>query len=158
MLLLSIVRWGIRLLPFVYMGFIWYLSSEPSDSVVRFGPYDSLIKESLHLVEFAILYGFWVLAFLTFGELSKRSNRIAVALSIVYAFVDEFHQSFVPSRSATVIDLVKDVIGVCAVWYIVHRTYFHNNQTKIGRSLKRITTVFAPTPSKDRPHSGNRKD
>ena len=150
MILPMIARWCIRLLPIAYMGFIWFLSSRPSDAVVRLGRYDGLIKESLHLVEFGILYALFVLAFLTFGHLSRRHNRVAVIMAIAYGCIDELHQAFVPSRSADVIDIVKDVIGVCVAWYIVHRTYFRNDASKIGRFLRRITLTLTP-PIRNKP-------
>ncbi|PHJ39850.1 hypothetical protein P378_01310 [Desulforamulus profundi] len=34
---------------------------------------------------------------------------------MVYAFLDEFHQSFIPFRSASVTDLIKDMTGIA--WY-----------------------------------------
>ncbi|WP_425594009.1 VanZ family protein [Metabacillus endolithicus] len=34
------------------------------------------------------------------------------------------HQSFVPARSATVIDFVKDTIGVLVSYYIAKRKFF----------------------------------
>ncbi|WP_256358137.1 hypothetical protein [Bacillus sp. sid0103] len=57
----------LRVLPFLYMAAIWYQSSLPSDHFVK--PPDSeidhTIKESLHLIEFAILYVLLVLSLLT---------------------------------------------------------------------------------------------
>lgn len=141
----SIARWGIRVLPLVYMGFIWFLSSRPSDAVFRLGTYDGLIKESLHLVEFATLYVLWVCAFLTFGPLSRRLNRFASLIAAAYGCLDELHQYFVPSRSAEFIDIVKDVLGVCVAWLIIHRTYFRHEPTKIGRFLHWITLTFSPS-------------
>ncbi|SHK93857.1 VanZ family protein [Desulforamulus aeronauticus] len=137
-------RYTLRLLPLVYMMFIWFLSSQSSGAVVNFSFYDSLIKESLHLVEFAILYGLLVLALLTRGELSRRGNKIAIGISILYALLDEFHQSFIPSRSATVTDLVKDFLGVAVVWYILRRTYFQQEHTWLGFWMRKITHHLAP--------------
>ena len=146
---MNLVRWlgrySVRILPLIYMLFIWFLSSQSSGAVVTFSFYDSLIKESLHLVEFAILYGLLVLALLTWGELRRRGNRIAISISIFYALLDEFHQSFIPSRSATVTDLVKDFIGVAVVWYILRRTYFQQEHTWLGFWLRKITQHVAPS-------------
>ena len=139
-----LARYTLRLLPLVYMMFIWFLSSQPSGAVVNFSFYDSLIKESLHLVEFAILYGLLVLALLTWGELSSRGNKIAISISILYAFLDEFHQSFIPTRSASVTDLLKDFTGIAVVWYILRRTYFQQEHTRLGFWLRKITYYLAP--------------
>jgi VanZ family protein len=120
-----LISFILRILPLAYMVLIWYLSSNPSDAVVTFSSnanYDTFIKESLHLVEFGILYVLWVIAFLSRGDLTRKQNLTAVAIAMIYGLLDEFHQYFVPSRSATVIDLTKDWIGVGVAWLIITKT------------------------------------
>ncbi|MDD3654683.1 MAG: VanZ family protein [Desulfotomaculaceae bacterium] len=114
-----------KLLPFAYMVFIWYLSSKPSDAVVNTSlPYDKLLKESLHLIEFAALYILFIIAFAATGRLRPRTSKIAAVMSVLYGFVDEFHQYFVPCRSATVNDLLKDITGVLIAYLIINRLRF----------------------------------
>lgn len=139
-----LARYSLRLLPLAYMAFIWYLSSKSSNSVVDLGLYDSMIKESLHLVEFAILYGLLVLALLTWGELSDKANKGAILLAVAYALLDELHQSFIPSRSASVFDLVKDMTGILVVWYVLRRTYFSTGSSLLRKLLYGITHELAP--------------
>ncbi len=70
------------------------------------------------------------LAYLTFGltltwgitgrfreELTIRRTVIVLVLAFLYAASDEFHQTFVPGRHASLKDLLADVAGasVC-VW------------------------------------------
>ncbi len=152
----AVICCGIRFLPLAYMAFIWFLSSQPSHSVIDLGFYDSLIKESLHLVEFAILYGLLVLALLTRGELTPAGNKLAVTLSVVYAFLDEFHQSFVPFRSASVTDLIKDMTGIALVWAAIKQTYYRKNNSKIARFLFWITSTFAPAGEQQEKKAGQR--
>jgi VanZ family protein len=45
------------------------------------------------------------------GALSMRHYLISLAVAILYAVSDEFHQTFVPSRSATVVDVWIDTCG-----------------------------------------------
>ena len=116
-----------------------------------------MIKESLHLVEFAILYGLLVLALLTWGDLSDRGNRWAILISVAYAFLDEFHQSFVPSRSASVFDLVKDMTGIAVVWYVLRRTYFAKAEALLSRILQGITQQLAPAARQKREEQGEVK-
>ena len=134
----------LQILPLLYMGCIWYLSGRPSDSVIVLGFYDAMIKESLHLVEFAILYCLVVLALLAKSELSPSGTRLAVIISIVYAFMDEFHQFFIPSRSASLVDLLKDTMGIAVAWYLINRAYFKNKNSRIGKLLHGITARLAP--------------
>jgi VanZ family protein len=114
------------LLPIAYMALIWTLSSFPADEFVALPDLslDRIIKESLHLVEFGILYLLFVLALFGNGQLTKKTSLIFALIACLYGALDEIHQSFVPYRSATWIDLVKDVIGVTVASYFVNRFYF----------------------------------
>lgn len=113
------------LLPLLYMALIWTLSSFPADAIVNTPfSFDSLLKESLHLIEFAILYWLIAFAFMAHGRWTERTSLIAAAFAILYGLTDEIHQSFVPARSATVIDFVKDTIGVLVSYYIAKRKFF----------------------------------
>ncbi|MEG6614821.1 VanZ family protein [Peptococcaceae bacterium 1198_IL3148] len=117
----------IRTLPFLYMSLIWYLSSKPSDAIVNTGlTFDATLKESLHLIEFAVLYGLWLLAFSTKGPITPKGSKTAALLAIAYGLIDEIHQSFVPYRSATLWDFTKDTIGVVVSMYIVSRILWPN--------------------------------
>jgi len=113
----------IKLLPILYMGLIWLLSSKPADAYVTFKVYDGLIKESLHLVEFGALYALLALSFLIDGNLTKKTSILSAVVATFWGLLDEIHQYFVPYRSATVIDFVKDVIGVTIGYWIVHVSY-----------------------------------
>lgn len=129
-----------RVLPFVYMAAIWIMSSNPSDALVKLPDQgvDRFIKESLHLVEFGILYALLVLAALTTGRFTPVLSYAFMGVAILYGLLDEIHQSFVPYRSATVIDFVKDVIGVLAASHFIHHAYFSGKFVKLGRVLRRI--------------------
>lgn len=132
----ALLRILLKIAPFAYMIFIWILSSLPSDAIVDTGySWDNAFKESLHLIEFGILYGFWVLFFHSSGNLTARTNLLAAAISIAYGFVDEAHQYFVPYRSATVIDLVKNTIGVLVLFFIVKASYFGGKLSRVRRLL-----------------------
>jgi VanZ family protein len=55
---------------------------------------------------------------------------LTMALVILYAFSDEFHQSYVPSRSASIGDVTIDSCGgLCgALWmnlYLTHSRRLH---------------------------------
>lgn len=118
----------LRLLPIAYMIIIFILSSLPSNAVVELpdATIDAFIKDALHLVEFAILYVLLVLAAFTTGKFSRKTNAVLAVIAILYGLSDEIHQAFVPYRSATVIDFVKDTLGVLAAFYFVNRAHAKN--------------------------------
>ena len=66
----------IRILPFLYMVAVFIMSSMPADAVVELPKWDSIVKESLHLVEFGILYALLFLAALSFNGVSSKLNLL----------------------------------------------------------------------------------
>jgi VanZ family protein len=137
------MKWIIRILPFLYMGLIWFLSSMPSDAVVALpdSKVDSFLKESMHLIEFAILYFLLVLAFLTGGHFTKKLNIILAVIAALYGVTDEIHQSFIPARSSSLIDVAKDWIGVAAVYYFVYQARFGDRFKPLASFLKSIENI-----------------
>ena len=117
----------ITILPFLYMVLIWILSSNPADAIIETPfSFDDLMKESLHLIEFAILYWLIAFAFMAHNKWSERASLFAAIVAILYGLTDEIHQSFVPARSATLIDFIKDTIGVVVSYLIAKRRYFRS--------------------------------
>lgn len=73
-----------------------------------------------HLVEYAILALLARRAFVTSSrEFIKRHwFQLALLLVVLCSLLDEFHQSFAPSRSSSILDCVIDVIGGLTVLLI----------------------------------------
>jgi VanZ family protein len=77
-----------------------------------------LIRKAAHFSEYAV---FALLAARALARSSQRWLRhgwflISLLMVIFYALVDEFHQSFVPSRTASVYDSLIDMSGgLCAL-------------------------------------------
>ena len=131
----------IRILPVIYMALIWFLSSMPADAVVELPNIglDRFIKEGLHLVEFGILYALLFFAGLTFGGRFKPLwSFLFMGVACLWGLVDEIHQSFVPYRSATVIDFVKDTIGVLVASHFMHHAYFSGKFVWLGDRLRKF--------------------
>lgn len=134
--------------PLVYMGIIWLLSSYPADTFVKTPfSFDHILKESLHLIEFGILYWLFVFALAVHQKLTAKTSLAAAVTAFLYGLCDEIHQYFVPSRSMTLIDLVKDAIGVSASYYIVKIYYFTRNQSKLKTFLDLLINIKKSRPS-----------
>ena len=72
-----------------------------------------IVRKIAHFLEYALL---GVLAARAFRGSPKAAVRrrwlvICIALIVVYALVDEYHQSFVPSRTASIYDSFIDMAG-----------------------------------------------
>jgi VanZ family protein len=98
-----------------------HLTDETADLIVLF------VRKCAHLTEFAVL------ALLCWRALRKpvrndprpwrwSDARLALLCVILYAASDEFHQLFVPSRQASVVDVLIDtsgaVMGLLLLWGI----------------------------------------
>ncbi len=72
-----------------------------------------LTRKAAHLTEYAILAYLAVRAFRTSPQvvLRRRWFLVSSILIIIYALVDEYHQSFVPSRTASFFDSMIDITG-----------------------------------------------
>ncbi|MFB1082120.1 VanZ family protein [Jeotgalibacillus sp. JSM ZJ347] len=135
----------ITTLPFIYMILIWVLSSLPHNAVIELpsGSIDRFLKESLHLIEFGILHFLFIAALLVHGKLNVATHTLAAVFAAFYGFTDEIHQAFIPYRSATMIDAVKDVTGVLFVYLVVQRFYFVKKDSGLRRLFVRVERYFA---------------
>ena len=141
------VKWFLRILPLMYMDFIWYQSEHfQPESVMHLSRYTlvslGILFEAAHLFEFGLLYAALVVAMLTFGSFTRRKEMIALIIALGYAGLDELHQYYVPFRSASVSDLVKDVIGIAVIWWFIRRSY-RSERSHIGHWLKKCENSFA---------------
>lgn len=109
--------------PLLWMALIFYVSAQPTLPSLSDSLLDSLVKYGAHFFEYAVLALLWYRAIYSrFPD--PKILPLAFIIVIVYALSDEFHQSFVPGRSATWQDVAVDVIGgACALlaWNAVHQ-------------------------------------
>jgi VanZ family protein len=80
-------------------------------------------RKIAHFTEYAILGFLAARAFRTSPRpaIRQRWFLICVALVVVYALLDEYHQSFVPSRTASVTDSLIDMAGGLTALLIVRK-------------------------------------
>jgi len=65
----------------------------------------ALVRKSAHFTEYAVL--FWLLVR---GPMAGRPY-LALTVCVLYAFLDEGHQTLVPSRTASLYDVALDSTG-----------------------------------------------
>ena len=72
-----------------------------------------ITRKIAHFTEYAILGFLAARAFRTSPRpaISQRWFLICLTLIVVYALLDEYHQSFVPSRTASIFDSFIDTAG-----------------------------------------------
>jgi VanZ family protein len=93
------------------IAIVWKLSST-QDLAIASGWLDTVTRKTAHITAFGLLCAACVLA-LRAQQWSVRRCLIAGALiALVYAGVDEYHQSFVPTRVGTPVDVAIDALGI----------------------------------------------
>jgi VanZ family protein len=106
----------------------------PHASEATLGAIHFWIRKAGHLTEYGILAGLTARAFRTSSVEFLRRGWFwtALTVAVVYSLSDEFHQSFVPSRGASLhdsmIDSVGGLLGLTIVWW-----WHRRSQKKIRR-------------------------
>ncbi|MEP0804022.1 MAG: VanZ family protein [Chloroflexota bacterium] len=87
---------------------IFVFSAQPSESLPDFNRLDRLVKKGGHMLG----YGLLAASYWRGLGWDGRRRRLAWLFAVLYAATDEFHQSFVPGRNASLWDvLVFDNAG-----------------------------------------------
>ncbi|MGH9461520.1 MAG: VanZ family protein [Vicinamibacteria bacterium] len=95
-----------------YMWLIFYLSSSSRPTLLDYAP-----DYALHFVGYFIMGVLSVRAFARGLALpvGGRPTLYALVLAMAYALSDEWHQAFVPRRTASLEDLAADFLGIVGV-------------------------------------------
>jgi VanZ family protein len=96
--------------PVAWAGMIFYLSSLPGSAIPS--PFFSADKV-FHLGAYALLGYLVARALAYYGRTGRVMLMPALLLCLAYGISDEFHQSFVPDRTPSVLDVAADTIGAC---------------------------------------------
>ena len=94
----------------LWMGFIFFLSAQPSLPQPPQPMLQDPLSRAGHLGEYMVLA--WLLHRALGGQrASWRRMGFALAIAVLYAVSDEFHQSFVPHRDPSLGDVMVDILG-----------------------------------------------
>ena len=108
--------------------FLRWLAPDISDAVVA--TIQIVIRKCGHLMEYAVLAVLLFRAFLKNRERFARATVTAFILAVVYAVFDEWHQAFVPSRTASPYDVAIDtagaLLGLAIYWRTMQRASTRN--------------------------------
>lgn len=104
----------------VVMGTIFFLSHQPGDSLSL--PEIPGVDKVAHMAVYAFLAATLLVAFSDEQKATrpKRVVWLTVLLCALYGISDEFHQSFIPGRSSSFLDVLADGTGAAitsALWY-----------------------------------------
>lgn len=100
-----------RYLPlFLMAAFIFIQSSRPAVAVSYVGWFNFLIHKLAHVIVYSLLFLFACRAF--------QDKKMALVFTILYAVTDEYHQSFISTRTASFSDVVLDSVAASGIFYL----------------------------------------
>jgi VanZ family protein len=103
----------------VWMALIWRLSERPPNLVTIGSPSLAWFWNFAHAPAYGALALWLAIATRARGRPLAATSRAAfwiVSFAVVHGVVDEIHQSIVPGRDASVLDVVTDL---CGSWSVV---------------------------------------
>ena len=72
------------------------------------------VRKAAHMTEYAVLAILLPATLALYGVSGRTLIWLAPLLSVLYACTDEFHQTFVPDRSGSPVDVLIDSAGILA--------------------------------------------
>src|SRR5512143_3485402 len=131
----------------VFVAWVWrFLPSEAVRSrFARFwdGGGGLVVVKGYHMAEFALLFLLSRVVLIRSGVSGRRAAWIAAMSAVLYAASDEWHQTFVPGRGGTWVDVVIDAAGVGMAALIVR----HRSRRPIGGSSQDCSSITFPSGS-----------
>ena len=106
-----------KIIPALFVMLVIFLfSAQPSPGLPYFDWADKIVKKSGHVIGYALLtWSYWY----AFG-FNQDKRWLSWFFTVLYAVTDEFHQSLVPGRHASIWDvIVFDNLGaLISLWLI----------------------------------------
>jgi len=110
---------AIWLPPVAMMALIFALSAMPSASE-HHGTLYLIVRKLGHVSEYALLMGLWWRALATKVS-DRQALAFALAITMLYAATDEWHQTFVSGRAGRPLDVGIDLVGALGATVLVAR-------------------------------------
>ena len=95
----------------------------PTATPAQLAALHSAVRKLGHLTEYAVLALLWRHALLRTARPASNAAWAALAISIAWAVVDETHQSTVPTRTGSGVDVVIDAVGASLALAVVQRDW-----------------------------------
>ena len=91
---------------------------------------ETVVRKCAHMGEYAVLFWLWAHALSVSG--ARRPARTALAVCVLYAASDEFHQCFSDGRGPSPVDVMIDTVGA-AIALLLRAAALHIRERGEGR-------------------------
>mgnify|MGYP001563396981 CR=1 FL=1 len=109
---------------------IFAFSAQPGYTLPNFLTWDYVVKKASH----AIGYGLLGISYLYLLKNHPKRYWLAWLMAVLYSVTDEFHQSFVFGRNASVYDVILfDNLGALIALGL-HSAYWRNDEEEINQA------------------------
>lgn len=106
--------------PIIWMGIIFYMSSQRSIVITTNTTTDFITFKTLHMIEYAFLFFLLYRAFLSLKYVKNNMSGIcAFCVTMLYSLTDELHQLHIPTRQGRLRDILFDVAGMLLMYGII---------------------------------------
>jgi VanZ family protein len=100
--------------PLLLMGLIFFFSAQP-DLNSGLGVWDTIGRKLIHAATYGTLFLLW------WRALGWGNPWPAIAITLLYAAADEYHQTFVHGRHGSPLDVAIDAAGVMIAYGLATR-------------------------------------
>ena len=108
--------------PLIWMGIIFYMSSQKSIVITTNKATDFVTFKTLHIIEYAFLFFLLYRAFQSIKRLQGPLCEIfAFFITIFYSISDELHQLSIPTRQGRLRDVFIDIVGMIIMYVIINK-------------------------------------
>jgi len=108
--------------PFIWMGSIFFMSSQESIKITTNAVADFVTFKTLHIIEYAFLFFLFYRAFQSIKDLQGIiCGVIAFFITIGYSISDELHQLSIPTRQGRLRDVFIDIVGMFIMYVIIKK-------------------------------------
>lgn len=99
------------------MSAIFFVSHQPSTDLPNFGLWDLALKKGGHFLAYAGLALLALRAVLDW----ERPYLTAFMIVFLFSLSDEYHQTFIPGRNGTLMDVLIDMCGALTCLFLLRR-------------------------------------
>jgi len=111
----------------VYMIVLIYVSTKPAAEGHTPSTAEQVAHNLCHIPAYAILFYFLMHCFTAFNFVAQTSSFV---VTVVFGAVNEWLQSFIPSRTASVSDIMLNAVGAGLMLWLMINQYKKDNEAR----------------------------